>query len=190
MVRMRKWRELRERVTELETELETAVNNNTGLKVKVLNESMREERSKIVMLESELERAARENTELEGELVTLSDKVKEEGARNRELWLLHCEKLAEYDEHIASKEERIEALESQLAALETTPRGHGSLEPHTVPGRSVKESLAGAGPSPTHESDGIRHTRWEPSDTGRSTLAPARSLPSSRPGLRGTLPDV
>ena len=103
-----------------------------------------------MMLKSELERAARKHTELEQELVTLSNKVKRKGARNRELWRLHCENIAEYDEHIASREERIEALESQLAVLETAAREHGSLEPHTVPGRSVRESLAGAGPSPTH----------------------------------------
>ena len=133
----------------------------------------------------ELEAANQQNIGLMEEVKVLSVKVKEERDKNRALWRLHCEKLAEYDEQITTKEEEVAALERRIAAS-----GAAAHEPpHTAPGHNA------FGESPvvadTHEPEGTRH-RLEPRVTGGSVSATARSLAAkelSGPAGRGTSTD-
>ena len=126
---------------------------------------------RITVLEAELERAARHNADLKEEVELLRETVKKEGEKNRGLWRLHCEKLVEYDEQIASKEERIEDLESQVAALETATHERGSRH------------LQGAEP---------QERAWWPkphdSDTLGGSLVPRAAREPSRPIVSGSDP--
>ena len=136
---------------------------------------------RIAGLEMELEAATQQNIDLTEEVKVLSVKIREGGDKNRALWRLHCEKLAEYDEQITGKEEEIEALERRIAVSGAVAHE----PPHALPEHSA--FVCSPVVAETHEPEGARHRR-EPSVTGRSVAA-ARSLPAkelSRPAGRGT----
>ena len=161
----------------------TEASSSTQERMEMAEAALDAAQERITGLEMELKTAAQRNDDLMEEVKVLSEKVKREGVRNRELWQLHCEKLVEYDEQITSKEEEIEILGRRIAALETTAREH----PHTVPGYGAPgESLVVADPPPTH---GMERGHEPSRSTSVTACSPiAKELP--RPTGHDILADV
>lgn len=93
-------------------------------------------------LKKELESTNQQRTDLEEEVRSLREKVKEERDKNRVLWGMHCEKLAEYDELIVARGEDVRVLERQIAAL-----GPGTS--HSVPRAEFEHGAVMGGRAPS-----------------------------------------
>ena len=152
----------------------------TGARTRVLEELRAEVATAQVRatgLETELERvqlrAAEEATRLQQEVSQLRGSVRSERERYSALWRMNCERLAEFDEIIATKEEENDRLRSRIAELEAVPHPRTEHLPVATAGPHT-ESLAEV----SIERDPPVHGKTVPRATSKPT-----PIALARPGV-------